>query len=170
MSALKVILVSLHGRRVGLSALGELIVNGLRALLANDQGVVISPMGAPTAKTVTATLTAAELLTRYLTGSHTAGATQTYTLPTGTLLEAAIQAAPELAKLFQTNHGFEWEVINISAAALDTITIAAGTDHTLVGAALIPSNHVTTGGLDGTSTARFRTRRTASGVFVTYRA
>jgi len=127
-------------------------------------------MAAPTAKTTTATLTAAELLAKYLTGTHTAGATQTYTLPTGTLLQAAINALPELAKVFETDVGFRWELVNLSAAALDTITMAAGTDHTLVGAALIPSNHVTTGGLNGTSSSRWRTRRTASGVFVTYRA
>lgn len=170
MTATKDILTSIHGRRAGLSARGELVIGGRTANLANDQGIVIKPMPAPTAKTTAVTLSAAELLARYLTGTHTAGATQAYTLPTGTDLEAAIQAAPELEKLFQNNTGFEWELINLSAAALDTITLTANTDHTIVGAALVPSNHVTTGGLDGTSTSRWRTRRVSSGVFVTYRA
>jgi hypothetical protein len=47
----------------------------------------------PTAKTVAVTLTAAELLTTLITGTHTAGATAAYTLPTGTLLDAATNFA-----------------------------------------------------------------------------
>ena len=171
MAATKKILTSIHGRRLGLSALGELLVGGKAVPAMTDKGISVIPAPAPTAKTVAATLTAAELLTKYLTGTHTAGATAAYTLPTGTLLEAAIAAAPELAKVMAANTGFEWELINLSAAALDTITMtAAATGHTLVGAALIPSNHVTTGGLNGTSSSRWRTRRVSAGVFVTYRA
>jgi hypothetical protein len=169
MAATKQILTSIHGKRLGLSPLGNLIVEGRAAALMNDAGVLVEPMAAPTAKTVAVTLTSAELLTKYLTGTHTAGATAAYALPTGTLLEAAIVAAPELAKVFAADQGFRWELINLSAAALDTITMTAGNDHTLVGAALIPSNHVTTGGLNGTSTSRWRTRRVSAGVFVTYR-
>lgn len=171
MAATKIILTSIHGKRVGLSALGNLIVNGAVALRANDAGIIVEPMAAPTAKTVAVILTAAELLAKFLTGTHTAGATQAYTLPLGADLETAIQAAPDLKNIFQSDTGFRWELINLSAAALDTITLtAAAVGHTIVGAALIPSNHVTTGGLNGTSSSRWRTRRTASGVFVTYRA
>lgn len=169
MAATKGILVSLHGKRIGLSPKGNLVVEGKMAALMNDAGICVEPMAAPTAKTVAVTLTSAELLAKFLTGTHTAGATAAYVLPTGTLLEAAIQALPELMKTFVSDYGFRWELINLSAAALDTITMTAGTDHTLVGAALIPSNHVTTGGLNGTSTSRWRTRRVSSGVFVTYR-
>ena len=170
MAATKKILTSIHGRRLGLSALGELLVGGKAVPAMTDKGISVIPAPAPTAKTTAVTLTPAELLTKYLTGTHTAGATAAYTLPTGTLLEAAIAAAPELAKVMAANTGFEWELINLSAAALDTITMTAGADHTLVGAALIPSNHVTTGGLNGTSSSRWRTRRVSAGVFVTYRA
>jgi len=170
MAATKAILTSLHGKRVGICPIGCLVVEGKQAALMNDAGIMIEPMAAPTAKTVAVTLTAAELLAKFLTGTHTAGATAAYVLPTGTLLEAAIQALPELMKVFVTGSGFRWELINLSAAALDTITMTAGADHTIVGAALIPSNHVTTGGLNGTSSSHWRTRRTAAGVFVTYRA
>lgn len=169
MAATKQILTSLHGRLLGLSRRGRLILKGMTIPSMNDAGIVVEPMAAPTAKTTAVTLTAAELLSRYLTGTHTAGATAAYTLPTGTLLQAAIDALPELKDIFETDTGFRWTLINLSAAATDTITMTAGDDHTIVGAALVPSNHVTTGGLDGTSTSHWRTRRTAAGVFVTYR-
>lgn len=170
MAATKQILTSLHGRRIGLSAKGNLINEGRVHVMMNDAGITVSPMAAPTAKTVAVTLTAAELLTKYLTGTHTAGATAAYTLPTGTLLDAAVAAAPELAKILETDQGFEWELINLSAAATDTITLTAGSGHTIVGAAIVPSNHSTTGGGNGTSTSRWRTRRTAANTYVTYRA
>ncbi len=79
----------------------------------------------PAAETVAVTLTAAELLTGLVTGTHTAGATAAYTLPTGTLLDAATS--------FAVDEHFDWTLINLSAAAADTITITAGTDHTVVG-------------------------------------
>lgn len=119
------------------------------------------PQLAPATETVTATLTAAKLLNGVITGTHSAGSTATYTLPTGTLLEAA---APYL----QIGEAFEWTLINLSAAAADTITLAAGTDHTIVGVAVVQSVHSTTGGLYGSS-ATWVTRKTAANTFVTYR-
>lgn len=115
---------------------------------------------APTAKTTDVTLTIAELLTRIITGTHTAGATQTYTLPTGTLCDAGGSFAVDTC--------FDWILINLSAAAADTITVAAGADHTVVGNMVVQSAHATTGALFGNS-AVFRTRKTAANTFVTYR-
>jgi len=114
----------------------------------------------PTAKTTSATLTIAEILTGFLTGTHTVGATQTYTLPTGTLSEAG--------GIFGINSYFDWILINLSAAAADTITVAAGADHTVVGNMVVQSAHATTGALYGNS-AIFRTMKTALNTFVTYR-
>lgn len=114
----------------------------------------------PTAKTTAVTLTAAELLTNIITGTHTAGATQAYTLPTGTLLDAAAT--------FLVDEYFDWVLINLSAAAADTITVTAGTDHTVVGTMIVASAHSTTGTLYGNA-ATFRTRKTAANTFVTYR-
>jgi hypothetical protein len=125
-----------------------------------QNGVVFRKQGNPTALTTSATVTIAQLLTGIITGEHTAGATQTYTLPTGTLCDAAGS--------FTTNEGFEWSLINISAAAVDTITVAAGADHTLVGNAIVQSAHASTGLLYGYS-AKFFTRKTAANTFVTYR-
>lgn len=114
----------------------------------------------PTAKTTAVTLTAAELLTKIVTGTHAAGATQAYTLPTG--------ANMDLAAEFAADDSFDWVLINLSAAAADTVTLTAATGHTIVGNPIVQSSHSTTGGIYGNS-AQFRTRKTAADTFVTYR-
>ena len=124
------------------------------------RGVQTLAQGAPTAKTTAATLTIAELLTGIITGTHAAGATQAYTLPTGTLTDAGVQMA--------VGDAFDWVLINLSAAAVDTITLTAGADHTIVGNPIVQSAHSSTGGIYGNS-AQFRTRKTAANTFVTYR-
>ncbi len=115
---------------------------------------------APIARTVSATLTVTELLNGIIVGTHAVGAEQQYTLPTGTLLDAASE--------FAVNDSFDWSLINQSAAAADLIAIVAGADHTIVGGQVVQSSHATTGGLYGAS-GRFRTRKTAANTFVTYR-
>lgn len=126
---------------------------------ANHKIVLSQPT--PTAKTTAVTLTAAELLTRLITGTHAAGATQGYTLPTGTLMTAAL---PD----FDINDSFDWNLLNLSAAAIDTITVTAATDHTIVGVAIVQSVHSTTGGITG-NCGIFRTRKTGTISWVTYR-
>ena len=105
----------------------------------------------PTAKSASATLTIAELLTSIVTTSGTAAIT--LTLPTGTLSDAGV-TAPALP----VNGCFEWAVINTGTSS-GAVTVAAGTAHTLVGSATVAI---------GTS-AGFRTRKTAANTFVTYR-
>jgi hypothetical protein len=114
----------------------------------------------PTAKTTADTLTIAELRTGIITGTHTAGATQEYTLPTGTLVDAGIS--------MNINESFDWTLINLSAAAIDTITLTAGETHTIVGNPIVQSANSATGGIYGNS-ATFRTRRTKANTYVTYR-
>jgi hypothetical protein len=114
----------------------------------------------PSAETVAVTLTAAELLTGLVTGTHAAGATAAYTLPTGTLLDAA--------GAFLVDEYFDWTLINLSAAAADTITVTAGADHTVVGTMICQSAHSTTGLIHGNA-LRLRTRKTAANTFVSYR-
>jgi len=126
----------------------------------NARDDVIVPQGSPTALTTSATVTIAQLLTGIITGTHTAGATQTYTLPTGTLTDAGVTMA--------IGDSFDWVLINLSAAAADTVTVAAGTDHTVVGSMVVASAHSTTGAVYGNA-AQFRTRKTAANTFVTYR-
>ena len=125
-----------------------------------NRGLVAETQGAPTAKTVAVTVTIAELITKIVTGTHTAGATQAYTLPTGTDADAGVQLSAD--------DSFDWYLINLSAAALDTITLTANTAHTIVGNPIVQSAHSSTGGIYGNS-AKFRTRKTAANTFVTYR-
>ncbi|MFA5379102.1 MAG: hypothetical protein WC455_25325 [Dehalococcoidia bacterium] len=122
--------------------------------------LVVVDQGAPTAKTTAATLTIAELLTGILTGTHAAGATQAYTLPTGALVDAAVQ--------LDAGEAFDWYLINLSAAAADTITVTAGDGHTIVGNPIVQSADSTTGGIYGNS-SKWRTRKTAANTYVTYR-
>ena len=105
----------------------------------------------PTAKSASATLTIAELLTAIVTTSGTAAIT--LTLPTGTLTDAGV-TAPALP----VNGCFDWTIINTGTSS-GAVTVAAGTGHTLVGSATVAI---------GTS-AGFRTRKAAANTFVTYR-
>lgn len=119
----------------------------------------------PIAKTTAITLLASELLTGMITGTHSAGATQAYTLPTGALLDAALP-------LMQINDAFEWNLICLSTAASDSITVTANTGHTIVGSAIVISTHVTTGGSitsQGCNSSTWITQRTGVATYVTYR-
>lgn len=107
--------------------------------------------GAPTAIAATATLTITQLLTAIVTTSGTVAII--LTLPTGTLTDAGI-TGPALP----VNGSFDWAVINTGTSS-GAVTVAAGTGHTLVGGAALAI---------GTS-AGFRTRKTATNTFVTYR-
>lgn len=126
----------------------------------NARAEIIVPQPAPTAKTTAVTLTIAELKTGIITGTHAAGATQGYTLPTGALTDAGVSMA--------IDDSFDWVLINLSAAAADTITVTAGSGHTIVGNPIVQSAHVSTGGIYGNS-AQYRTRKTAADTFVSYR-
>lgn len=145
---------------------GNVILDGGAGAGSGLDGMVICrdvlavPQGAPTAETTAATLTIAELLTGIITGTHAVGGDQAYTLPTGTLTDAGVQ--------MDAGDAFDWTLINLSAAAADTITVTAGVDHTVVGVMVVQSAHATTGGLYGNA-GRFRTRKTAANTFVTYR-
>jgi hypothetical protein len=103
---------------------------------------------APTAKTADATLTIAELLTGIIT--VTSASAVALTLPTGTLTEGGVTLDADTA--------FDWSVINLGSAS-GAVTMTAGVAHTYDGAAVVAI---------GTS-ARFRTRKTATNTFVTYR-
>jgi hypothetical protein len=84
-----------------------------------------------TAKTVTATLTAAELLGGFIDGTPTAAAT--YTLPTGTLMAAALNQAG-------VGNAIEFTIKN-SAGGAYTITVAVGTGGTGKGTLTIAQNN-----------------------------
>jgi hypothetical protein len=115
---------------------------------------------APATYTNTQTMVSTDLLGGIIVGAQSTGATVTYTLPTGTLLDTA--------SALQINQGFYWTLINTSTGAANTITVAAGTGHTIVGTSIVQSSDPTTGALYGNA-ARFFTRKTAANTFVTYR-
>jgi hypothetical protein len=128
---------------------------GVTAVITENIGRRAQPT--PTAMTVTANITPAGLLSGLIIGTHAAGATQTYTLPAGATLDAAFE--------IDVDESIDWALINASANAADTITVAqAGADHTIVGAAVV----VSANGAPA-NTAMYRTRKTAADTFVTYR-
>ena len=145
---------------------------GLRAFLLNkgimtsDTEVMIRALFgkkqiAPVAMTVAATITVDALKSGLITGTHAAGATQAYTLPTGTVMDAA------LTSHFINNDSFDFTIINLSAAAADTITLTAAAGFTIVGNPIIDANLIYTSWYLNAGT--FRVRRTAANTFVAYR-
>lgn len=128
---------------------------------------VLSPVSTKVtvhAETVAAVLTIEELLHGIITGLHTGGATQAYTLPTGTNMTAGCACGD--------GEGFEWSLINNSLAAADSITVTAAADHTIVGLPVVVSLHNTTGGAAtsmGANSSRWYSRKTSSNTWVTYR-
>jgi hypothetical protein len=130
---------------------------GVHGILSG--GPVIRPQTTPAAKTATVTLTIAELLTGVVVG--TPAAVAAYTLPTGTNCDGGMTIA--------TDEAFDWVLSNVATNATYIITLTAATGHTIVGCTKVPANSTTTGGLWGTSSATWRTRKTATNTFVTYR-
>jgi len=129
--------------------------------LAADPLLKIKSQGAPSVETVACTLTIVELLTGIITGTHAAGATQAYTLPSGALTDAGATFAVDTC--------IDWSLINLSANAIDTITVTSpGADHTIVGNPIVQSANAASGGIWGNS-AIFRTRKTAAATFISYR-
>jgi hypothetical protein len=99
-----------------------------------------------TLETGTATLTAADILTRNI---YVSSGTFSLTLDTGTNFDSAL-TAPSIGTTI------EWVVMNDGTG---TITVQSGTGHTLRGS----------GTVSATSAARFITRKTGTNFYVTYR-
>lgn len=118
----------------------------------------LQTQGAPTAKTVTAAISAAELLTGIIT---TTGATapSEHQLPTGTLLSAAIAGVA-------VGDSFDFSVINTGTGAGDDATITVNTDVTIVGN---PTIGALTDATIISGSGRFRARNTAANTWVVYR-
>ncbi|TIW28678.1 MAG: hypothetical protein E5V63_04145 [Mesorhizobium sp.] len=137
------------------------LVDLLRALINTDFLTPVFTQAAPAAKTTSTTLTAAELLGGLLTGNQGAAGAAAYTLPLATDLETALLAIrPDLAN----NDAFDFNVINISTVAAETITMTTNTGWTLVGDMILAAN--ATG---DESVGRFRARRTAANTYTLYR-
>lgn len=101
---------------------------------------------APVAVDATGAVSSAAMLGGIVTSSTAAAVAGT--VPAGSVLEAAAE--------FVVGDSFDWSVINTGG---NTFTVTAATGHTLVGVAAVVT---VTSGL-------FRTRKTATDTFVTYR-
>jgi len=115
---------------------------------------------APTAETGAATIAAADLITGIVTITQSTGSTVALTLDTGTAMDTA------LAEADTVNDSFDWYIINLSAALADTATVTAAAGHTIVGEPIVESAHADS---EFQSSAHFRSRRTATNTWVTYR-
>lgn len=112
----------------------------------------------PIAYTAGGTALSTDLLNGLVTFNTTpSSSTATYTLPTGTLLDAAFNLG--------IGQAFRWSIINLNSTAGGSVTLAAGTSHTIVGDVLTP----VAGSANGVATSKWLTRKTAANTFVTYR-
>lgn len=100
----------------------------------------------PVAVNVTGAVSALAILGGIVTS--TTGAAVAGTIPTGAVMDAAAQMA--------IGDSVDWSVI---ATGANAFTVTAAANHTIVGTAVVAT---VTSGL-------FRTRKTAAGVFITYR-
>lgn len=112
---------------------------------------------APVTQTVSVTALATDLLGGIVTYNNTGGSTANYTLPTGTLMDAAAGLG--------IGQAFSWSLINLSTGGSCTVTLVAGSGHTIVGDVLTQIAAQTT----GCASSRWLTRKTAANTFITYR-
>jgi len=101
--------------------------------------------GTPGVLDATGALTAAMMGTGLVTS---AAAAVTATVPTGTVMDAAVS--------MEIGDAFDWAVIKVGA---NSFTVTAATGHTLVGSGVVAT----------ATSVIFRTRKTAANTFVTYR-
>ncbi len=150
---------STSGNGGSLILAGGSVTSGTAGVVATRATVTMGSQATPTAKTVAATLTAAEILAGIITANQGGGAAANYTLPTATNFEAAFPLT------LANNDSFDFFVVNISTVAAEDITIVTNTGWTLVGSMVIAANS----GATEISSAQFRARRTAANTFTLYR-
>ncbi len=120
---------------------------------------IIYKQNAATAKTVSATLTAAEVLAGIITVNQGGAGASALQLPTGTALETAMPAT------IANGDSFDFSVINISTVAAEAASLTTNTNWTLVGDMDIIANSAST----TKSSGLFRARRTAANTWTLYR-
>lgn len=113
---------------------------------------------AQTAKTVSATLTAAEILAGLITVNQGAAGASVLTLPLATAMDTAL---PD----FAADMAVDFSLINVSTVAAEDASIATNTGWTLVGNMDVASNAAAT----DKSAGHFRARKTAAGAWTLYR-
>ena len=119
----------------------------------NSSEIRFFPQPAPATATSTATLTVDQLATGVLLGSPGSSAAA-YTLPTGTLMDAAFSS-------MRTDTAFDLFVVNVDGSGSGVITMTAGTGWTTVGLMTV----VATAG----TAQHFRLRKTGDATWTIYR-
>lgn len=112
--------------------------------------ILLVSQPAPTAKIADATLTIAEIFTSIIT--VTSASAVALTLPSGALTDAGVGK-------MASGQSFDWNVINLGSASGAVTMTSPGADHTYVGNATVAIS----------TSAQFRTRKTATNTFITYR-
>jgi hypothetical protein len=124
-----------------------------------ERSVKLVKQGAQTAKTVSATLTAAEVLAGIITVAQGAGAVSAQQLPLASAMDTAL---PDAA----AGDAFDFSVINISTVDAEDASVTTNTGWTLVGNMDIHA-YSAAGSLN--SSARFRARKTGTATWTLYR-
>ncbi len=124
-----------------------------------EDGLVNKKQAAPTAKTTSTLLTAAELITGFITVNQGAAGASALQLPTGTNIQSALPST------FPVNGSFDVVISNISTVAAESASITTNTSLTLVGGMDFPAYSAA-----GTqSSGILRICKTATNVFSVYR-
>lgn len=114
--------------------------------------------GAPAAATVSATLTAANLLARIITVLQGAGGASAQQLPLATAMDTALPTSA-------AGDAFDFSIINISTTVAESASVTTNTGWTLVGDMDVAANSAAT----TKSAGRFRARKTGTGAWTLYR-
>jgi hypothetical protein len=121
-------------------------------------GLVTVTQGAPAAATVSATLTAANILTGIVTVNQGGAGASAQQLPAGGDLDTALPLAV-------AGDAFDFSVINISTVAAESASLTTNTGLTLVGDMDVSANSAAT----TKSAGRFRARKTGTALWTVYR-
>lgn len=136
-------------------------LRSINQLLCND---ILFSLPAPTAMSVTATITSAAILNNLITGNQAGGAAATYTMPTGAVFAAI--ADPFFSGGWPTDYAMEFTVLNISTVAAEIITVAGAAGMTAVGNMVIAPNVAAPA---TPPVAQFWIRKTGNATFSFYR-
>lgn len=137
----------------------NVVITGKGSGGAYASGVFYREQGAPTAKTVSSTMTAAELATGIITVNQAAGATSAQQLPTATDMDTAFAAMPN-------GGSFDVSFINTSTVDAEDASVTTNTGWTLVGSMDFHA-YSAAGSLD--SSGVLRLRKTGTGAWTAYR-
>lgn len=122
-----------------------------------NTGVGLLTQGAPAAKTVSATLTSAEVATGIITVNQGGAAVSNQQLPLATAMDTQFVGSV-------ANDSFDFSVTNLSSNAAEIANLTTNTGWTLVG-----SMAVAPIAASAASSVRFRARKTATGAWTLYR-